>query len=133
MNVFLLLGAVIKSDIVFIADLKDDFELAGKGEQEFSIYDFINHDLSKAFNIGFNIKDWKLWIPITVRKELRHVGDSLVQYEPELAYWNKKCKKDLSPAEYADFILTNTFCENEKDLINIAIALGINTRELYDK
>jgi hypothetical protein len=121
---------VINFDDVFRLDLKDDFELAGRNQQEFSIYDFINNDLSKAFVIGFDILSWDLWIPITVKKELRHVGDNLEQYVPELAYWNTKCKKDITTIEYVDFILSNTFCENERDLVNIAISLGLNARKM---
>ena len=33
-------------------------------------------------------------------------------------------------SEYVNFILSNTFCENERDLVNIAISLGLNARKM---
>ena len=119
-------------DSVFLADLKDDFELAGKGEQEFSIYDFINHDLSRAFGVGYGIRDWKLWIPVTVRKELRHAIDNLEQYNPQLKWINSKISKEISTEDYINYIVDNIFCDNELDLINILITLGSKLREVND-
>ena len=112
---------MINFDNIFLADLKDDFELAGKGEQEFSIYDFINHDLSRAFGVGYGIRDWKLWIPVTVRKELRHALDNLEQYNPQLKWINSKISKEISTEDYINYIVDNIFCDNELDLINILI------------
>ena len=121
---------MINFDNIFLADLKDDFELAGKGEQEFSIYDFINHDLSRAFGVGYGIKDWKLWIPVTVRKELRHALDNLEQYNPQLKWINSKISKEISTEDYVNYIVDNIFCDNELDLINILITLGSKLREI---
>ena len=116
---------MIKFDDITIADIKDDFELAGKNEKEFSIYDFIGHDLSRAFIIGYCIKDWNLWIPVTVRKELRHSMDDLAKYNDQLKWLNTKWDNDTPTiGEYANFVLTNIFCDNEFDKINIAINLG---------
>jgi len=123
---------MINFDSVFLADLKDDFELAGKGEQEFSIYDFINHDLSRAFGVGYGIRDWKLWIPVTVRKELRHAIDNLEQYNPQLKWINSKISKEISTEDYINYIVDNIFCDNELDLINILITLGSKLREVND-
>lgn len=120
---------MINFDKIFLADLKDDFELAGKGEQEFSIYDFINHDLSRAFGVGYGIKDWKLWIPVTVRKELRHALDNLEQYNSQLKWINSKISKEISTEDYINYIVDNIFCDNELDLINILITLGSKLRE----
>lgn len=121
---------MINFDSVFLADLKDDFELAGKGEQEFSIYDFINHDLSRAFGVGYGIRDWKLWIPVTVRKELRHALDNLEQYNPQLKWINSKVSKEISTEDYINYLVDNIFCDNELDLINILITLGSKIREI---
>jgi hypothetical protein len=121
---------VIKFNEIFLADLKDDFELAGKGEQEFSIYDFIGHDLSRAFGVGYGIKDWELWVPVTVRKELRHVLDNLEQYNPQLKWINSKVSKEISTEDYVNYIIDNIFCDNELDLINILIALGSKLKEI---
>jgi hypothetical protein len=121
---------VIKFNEIFLADLKDDFELAGKGEQEFSIYDFIGHDLSRAFGVGYGIKDWKLWVPVTVRKELRHVLDNLEQYNPQLKWINSKVSKEISTEDYVNYIIDNIFCDNELDLINILITLGSKLKEI---
>ena len=121
---------MIKFNEIFLADLKDDFELAGKGEQEFSIYDFIGHDLSRAFGVGYGIKDWKLWVPVTVRKELRHVLDNLEQYNPQLKWINSKVPKEISTEDYVNYIIDNIFCDNELDLINILIALGSKLKEI---
>lgn len=124
-------GVVIKFNEIFIADLKDDFELAGKGEQEFSIYDFIGHDLSRAFGVGYGIKDWKLWIPITVRKELRHSSDNLEQYNPQIKWISDLVKgKEMTNEDYINFVVDNIFCDDELDLINIVIVLGSKLREV---
>ena len=121
---------MIKFDDIFLADLKDDFELAGKGETEFSIYDFINHDLSRAFGVGFAIPDWKLWIPIKVRKELRHASDNLKQYDSQMKWLNSKYNKEpFDVKDYITFILNNVFCDDEHDLINIALCLGNKLRK----
>lgn len=130
LSVFLQAGVVIKFNEIFLADLKDDFELAGKGEQEFSIYDFIGHDLSKAFGVGYGIKDWKLWIPITVRKELRHSSDNLEQYNPQMQWIGNLIKgKEMTHEDYINFVVDKIFCDDELDLINIVITLGSKLRE----
>lgn len=101
---------MIEFNDVFLADLKDDFELAGKGEQEFSIYDFIGHDLSRALGVGYGIKDWKLWIPVTVRKELRHSADNLEQYNPQIKWIRSLIEgKEMTNAEYVNFVVDNIF------------------------
>lgn len=116
---------MIKCDTIFLADLKDDFELAGKGEEEFSIYDFIGHDLSRAFGVGYGIKDWKLWIPVTVRKELRHKTDNILKYQPQLDWINNNIdKKSMTNIEYINHVINNIFCNNERDLINIVLSLA---------
>ena len=116
---------MIKFNDIIMADTKDDFELAGKHEKEFSIYDFIGHDLSRAFIVGYCIKDWNLWIPVTVRKELRHSMDSLTKYNKQLEWLNTKLTKDEKSIEcYVNFIMDNIFCDSEIDKINIAINLG---------
>lgn len=117
---------VINLSDIFLEDLKDDFELAGKGEKEFSIYDFIGGDLSKAFAIGFCINNWKLWIPITVRKELRHANDNLEVYKPQLKWLSDKCDPKIKVEDYVNFVMTNIFCDNSQDLINLALVLGGN-------
>lgn len=117
---------MIKFNDIIMADTKDDFELAGKHGKEFSIYDFIGHDLSRAVVVGYCIKDWDLWIPVTVRKELRHSRDSLAKYTKQLEWLNTKLTKDEKSIEcYANFIMDNIFCDNEIDKINIAINLGL--------
>lgn len=121
---------MIEFNKIFLADLKDDFELAGKGENEFSIYDFIGHDLSRAFGVGYGIKDWKLWIPITVRKELRHSSDNLEQYNPQIEWISTLVKgKEMTNEEFANFVVDKIFCDDELDLINIVLTLGARLRE----
>lgn len=119
---------MIQFNKVFLADVKDDFELAGKGEKEFSIYDFICNDLSIAFSIGYGIKDWNLWIPIKVRKELRHCSDNLEKYNPQLKWLNSKIKNADNIETYVNYIIDNLFCDDKRDLINIVISLGSKLR-----
>lgn len=120
----------IEFDEVFLADLKDDFELAGKGEREFSIYNFIGKDLSRAFGVGYGVKDWGLWVPVTARKELRHMTDGMEKYDPQLQWVSSKWVEESSElSEYIDFVLSNMFFDNEEDMIKVAVLLGNTIRE----
>lgn len=124
---------MINVNDIFLADLQDDFELAGRENAEFSIYDFINNDLNRAFGVGFSYQDWlntsKLWIPVTVRKEMRHVSDDMEVYNPQFEWLNKKfgIDREVVINDYATFILDNIF-SNEDDIIKLAIIIGSNLK-----
>lgn len=124
---------IIKDDI-FIADLKDDFELEGKNNEEFSLFNFINGDLNKAFWFGFYYDEWKesIWIPFMVRKQVRHLYESIVQYNPQLEWLNSKRPNNLMMLDYVNYILDNIIYESYSDLVKIAIVLGIHVKSKYN-
>lgn len=122
---------MIKHDDIFIADLKDDFELAGKDNEEFSLYSFIDNDLEKAFWLGYCINDWKesIWIPFKMRKQIRHIHEDLEKYNPQLNWLNSKCSKGLPMIDYANYLLDNIITESYSDLIKISFMIGLHLKE----
>lgn len=111
-------------DEIFIADLKDEFEQAGQDKTEFSIYTFINDDIKRAFYLGYFINEWDLWIPFKVRKELRHLHEDIIKYNPQLEWLNSKCLDTDSMLDYVKYILDNIIIESHRDLTKVAISLG---------
>ena len=82
---------MIKHDDIFIADLKDDFELAGKDNEEFRLYSFIDNDLEKAFWLGYCINDWKesIWIPFKMRKQIRGIEQASANAQDGISFFRK--------------------------------------------
>lgn len=125
---------MIEFDQLFCEDLKDDFEEIGRNGRNFELGDFIKNDLSRAFAFGYCYSDWvkeKMWFPVSVRKLLRHLGDDLKDYIPQLTWYNTKYKvvgQKFKIKDYAEFILTNIFCDDLDDLLKIAIFLGANLK-----
>lgn len=111
-------------DEIFIADLKDEFEQAGQDNTEFSIYSFINDDIKRAFCLGYFINEWNLWIPFKARKELRHLHEDIIKYNPQLEWLNTKCSNTANMLDYVNYILDNIIVESHRDLIKVAISLG---------
>ena len=126
---------MIEFDQIFCEDLRDDFEEAGIKNKLFTLEEFIQNDLSRAFALGYCINQWvveKLWIPPSIRKSIRHISDNLCNYNSQLSWINQKRKFD-NIEEYADFVLTNMFYNSEKDKIKVAIALGMSVRTNKDE
>lgn len=123
---------MINFDEVFCLDLKDDFEEFGRRERDFSLYDFLGGDLSKALAFGFCHLDWideKIWFPTTVRKELRHISDGLEEYNPQFTWLNEKygaVGESVRILDYVNYIVDNIFCDNFNDLIRLVFMLGTN-------
>ena len=125
---------MIEFNQIFCEDLKDDFEEAGRHERNFELDEFIQKDLSRAFAFGYCHLDWikeKMWFPVPIRKALRHLGDNLEDFAPQLKWLNEKYDaigKRVRIVDYANYILDNIFCDNQDDLLKIAILLGTNMR-----
>lgn len=125
---------MIEFNQIFCEDLKDDFEEAGRHERNFELDEFIQKDLSRAFAFGYCHLDWireKMWFPVSIRKALRHLGDNLEDFAPQLKWLNEKygaIGKRVRISDYANYILDNIFCDNQDDLLKIAILLGTNLR-----
>lgn len=97
---------MIEFNQIFCEDLKDDFEEAGRHERNFELDEFI-------------------------QKDLRHLGDDLEDFAPQLKWLNEKygaIGKRVRIVDYANYILDNIFCDNQDDLLKIAILLGTNMR-----
>lgn len=125
---------MIEFNQIFCEDLKDDFEEIGRNENNFELSDFIQGDLSRAFAFGYCHLDWikeKMWFPVSVRKALRHLTDGLDDYTPQFKWLNGKYNTDngkVKIEEYADYILSNLFCDDPDELLKLAILLGTNLR-----
>lgn len=118
---------MIEFNQIFCEDLKDDFEEAGRHERNFELDEFIQKDLSRAFGYLDWIKE-KMWFPVPIRKALRH---DLEDFAPQLKWLNEKygaIGKRVRIVDYANYILDNIFCDNQDDLLKIAILLGTNMR-----
>lgn len=102
--------------------------------ENFELDEFIQKDLSRAFAFGYCHLDWikeKMWFPVPIRKALRHLGDDLEDFAPQLKWLNEKygaIGKRVRIVDYANYILDNIFCDNQDDLLKIAILLGTNMR-----
>lgn len=123
----------IEFNEIFCEDLKDDFEEAGRYERNFTITEFIQNDYSRAFGLGFCYKDLieqKMWIPVSIRKEMRHITDNLGDYNSQLEWLNSKygIGRSVKIKDYANYILNNIFCDDKETLFKIAIVLGMNLR-----
>lgn len=123
----------VEFDEIFCEDLKDDFEEAGRNERNFTISDFVQNDYSRAFGLGFCYKDLieqRMWIPVSIRKEMRHISDNLEDYNSQLEWLNSKygIGKCVKIKEYVNYILNNIFCDDKEILLRIAIVLGMNLR-----
>lgn len=124
---------MIEFDEIFCQDLKDDFEEIGRGERNFTLKEFLRDDLSRAFAFGFSHLEWKekdkMWFPVPLRKELRHLSDGMEHYSAQLEWLNKKYRitgKKVKIKDYAQFILDNVFCDDPDELLKIAIIIGTN-------
>lgn len=112
---------------IYLLDLKDDFEEIGRGQKNFTVWDFINSDLNRAFGLGciYNtLVETEMWIPVSIRKFMRHLPETLSIYEPQLEWINNKCSKMNDTMQYYSFILDTMFFESDGDRYKVAIGLG---------
>lgn len=119
---------------IYCEDLIDDFEEAGRNERNFTLDEFIQNDYSRAFGLGFCYKDFvdqKMWIPVSIRKSIRHISEDLEEFNPQLEWLNKKygTGKQVKIRDYVNYVLNNLFCDDEDILLRIAIVLGMNLRD----
>lgn len=112
---------------IYLLDLKDDFEEIGRGQKNFTVWDFISSDLNRAFGLGcmYNtLVETEMWIPVSIRKFMRHLPETLLIYEPQLEWINSKCSEMNDVMQYYSFVLDTMFFESEEDKYKIAIGLG---------
>lgn len=125
---------MIEFDALYLADLKDDFEEAGRNGQNFNLWDFINYDLSRAFAFGYSfseiVKD-RMWIPVSIRKQMRRMNEGMEKYNAQIKWLNDKygVTGKINIQDYASFILENIFEETEGDLLKLAIILGASLND----
>lgn len=122
---------MIEFDDLYLADIKDDFEEAGRGETNFDLWDFINDNPSRAFALGYlyhTLMETKMWIPVSIRKEMRRMNEGMDKYNSQLNWINKKygTDKPVIVREYVSFVLDNIFPDSYKDILKLAIILGVN-------
>lgn len=121
---------MIKYDELLTEDLFDDLEYLGKDRNDFSINILIGKSPLKAFIFGYHYDDWKtkLWIPISIRKKMRHLHEEINQYLPQIQWLNDKIKMEegieVDVVEYTNYLLDNMFIDNENDLLNLAMGIG---------
>lgn len=129
---------MIEFNDLYLADIKDDFEEAGRGNRNFDLWDFINNDLSRAFALGylyFSLAKKGVWIPVSIRKQMRRMHEGMEKYNSQLDWLHDKYKGDkdnLDIEDYINFIMGNIFEDNEGESLKLAIVLGANFGN-YDK
>lgn len=122
---------MIEFDDLYLADIKDDFEEAGREGRNFTLWGFINNDLSRAFAIGYlyrTLIEEKYWIPVIIRKQMRRINEGMDKYNSQLNWLNNKyiTDKSIKVREYVSYILDNIFPDSEEDIFKLAVILGIN-------
>lgn len=121
---------MIQFDKIYCEDLKDDFEEAGRGGKNFTLFQFLQNDLSRAFAFGFCHREWakeKMWFPVPLRKELRHLTDGMEHFTEQLKWLNSKYdKEEIVVEDYVEFILNNAFCDSREELLKLAVIIGTN-------
>jgi hypothetical protein len=117
-------------DTIFVLDLKDDF-LMNRSKK---LLDFIGDDIQKAYYLGLYMKKWFDLLERDSQylhsKTLRHTGEEVEEYIPQLEYWISKYPKDedkIDPTEMAEYILNNIILFNKSDIIKLALFLGLKT------
>lgn len=112
---------------IYLLDLKDDFEEIGRGQRNFTVWEFINSDLNRAFGLGciYNtLVETEMWIPVSIRKFMRHLPETLSIYEPQLEWINSKYKETGNIMHYYSFVLDNMFFDSIEDKFKVAVGLG---------
>lgn len=125
---------------IYLLDLADDIS----ANVSLDLYELIGKDAVKAFAFGLLIE--KIWNSLDkmqqllYSKQLRHIGDSLINYKDQLKFWNERFTKlsgeEVTLIDYSQYLLNNFFFHEEtkdKDIINLALYLGKNAIEKLEK
>lgn len=111
-------------------DLYDDLEYLGADRKDFSLNILIGKSINKAFAFGYNYDEWRtqLWIPVSIRKRMRHLHEELDKYLPQIKWLNDKLGvtkgKEVNTIDYTNYILDNMFMENDEDTLLFTIGLA---------
>lgn len=125
---------------VLCEDLKDDFEYLGKDQHDFTIKDLIQEDINKAFVFGCCLKGWKnqeMWIPVSIRKYVRHLYETVDKYKAQLDWISSKYSLSKTVTlndyiKYSEYVLDNLFFDNEEDKLKMALILGLFLNNVKD-
>jgi hypothetical protein len=119
---------MIDYDDLLIEDLCDEFEYLSKDKEDFSIDRIICKNVNRAFIFGCIYDDLKrqFWVPISIRKKMRYLHEEIDMFVPQIKWLNDKygTEREVDIKEYADYILSNVFYDNDNDLLNLAIGIG---------
>jgi hypothetical protein len=119
---------MIDYDDLLIEDLCDEFEYLSKDKEDFSIDRIICKNVNRAFIFGYIYDDLKrqFWVPISIRKKMRYLHEEIDMFMPQIKWLNDKygTEREVDIKEYADYILSNVFYDNDNDLLNLAIGIG---------
>jgi hypothetical protein len=119
---------MIDYDDLLIEDLCDEFEYLSKDKEDFSIDRIICKNVNRAFIFGYIYDDLKrqFWVPISIRKKMRYLHEEIDMFVPQIKWLNDKYGdgREVDIKEYSDYILSNVFYDNDKDLLNLAIGIG---------
>lgn len=119
----------LEIDDCFVDDLQDDFLMNDK----LNLYEFIGKDPTKAFYLGYNIKEWFNQLDKEQRylysKQIRHNKDDLEKYQSQIEFWTNKYSKEdeVDLAEMAEYILNNMFWDEQSedsDRVKLAFFFG---------
>ena len=121
-------------DNIYIEDLRDDIRV----NYDYSLYEFIDGDVIKAFYFGYIIKDefetFDQGRQYLYSKGLRHVGKDIEEYNPQIKYWIDKYieqikTEEVDLIEVSEYVLNNLIYFDPKDIIKIALFLGLKNNE----
>lgn len=119
---------MINYDDLLIEDLCDEFEYLSKDKEDFSIDRIICKNVNRAFIFGYIYDDLKrqFWVPISIRKKMRYLHEEIDMFMPQIKWLNDKygIEREVDIKDYADYILSNVFYDNDNDLLNLAIGIG---------
>ena len=119
---------MIDYDDLLIEDLCDEFEYLSKDKEDFSIDRIICKNVNLAFIFGYIYDDLKrqFLVPISIRKKMRYLHEEIDMFMPQIKWLNDKygIEREVDIKEYADYILSNVFYDNDSDLLNLAIGIG---------
>lgn len=111
-------------------DLWDDLEYLGADRKDFGINILIGKSINKAFAFGYHYDEWKtqLWIPVSIRKKMRHLHEEINKYLPQIKWLNDKIGviegKNINTVDYTNYILDNIFIESDEDELLLALGLA---------
>lgn len=111
-------------------DLCDDLEYLGKDRNDFTLEHLIGKSINKAFALGYHYDEWKTryWIPVSIRKKMRHLHEDINKYLPQIRWLNDRLGigegKEVNTVDYANYILDNVFLDNEEDSLLLTIGIA---------